>query len=224
MMEHDDVDILFADEGEEESYRADVLPWKVMIVDDDEAVHQVTKLALNSVRFQDRDLRFISCFSGEEARKAIIEHPDTAVMLLDVVMETEHAGLDVAKYVREEASNKLVRIVLRTGQPGQAPERQVITDYDINDYKEKTELTSSKLFTLMYASLRAYKDISTIEKSKQGLRQVIEASADIFKLSSLDQFASGVLEQLGALMQANPGTLYAKSTTPRHASGAGSRI
>lgn len=208
----EDMDVIFADDNEEQPDLRETFPWKVMIVDDDPAVHEVTKLALNGVRFQDRDLSFISCFSGRDAQKAILEHPDTAVMLLDVVMENEHAGLDVAKYVRESANNKLVRIVLRTGQPGQAPERRVITEYDINDYKEKTELTSSKLFTLMYASLRAYKDIFTIEQSKQGLRQVIEASADIFKLSSLDQFARGVLEQLSALMQANPGTLYAKST------------
>lgn len=207
----DDTDIMFAADEEKNSYRSDAKPWKVMIVDDDEAVHEVTKLALDGVRFQDRDLSFISCYSGAEAKKSITEHPDISVMLLDVVMENEHAGLDVAKYVREEAGNKLVRIVLRTGQPGQAPERRVIVDYDINDYKEKTELTSPKLFTLMHASLRAYNDIYTIEQSKQGLSRVIAASADIFKLSSLDQFAHGVLQQLSALIQASPGALYAKT-------------
>ncbi len=122
-------------------------------------------------------------------------------------MEDDHAGLDVARYIREEAGNVNVRIVLRTGQPGQAPERRVITDYDINDYKEKTELTASKLYTLMHSALRSYRDIETIEASKRGLGRVIEASASISKLTSMNQFASGVLEQLSALLRIEPGAL-----------------
>jgi len=184
------------------------LPWKIMIVDDDPGIHDVTKLALDGFTFAERELQFIQCFSGKEALRAIREHPDTAIILLDVVMETDSAGLDVAKKIREEVGNSMVRIVLRTGQPGQAPERQVIRDYDINDYKEKTELTSSKLFTLMYSLLRSYRDIETIESTKRGLAHVIEASADIFKLSSVDQFAMGVLEQLTALLNIDPGALY----------------
>ncbi len=158
-------DILFADEGEEtksaSSGKSET--WKIMIVDDEASVHEVTKLALDGFSFADRDLEFISAYSGEEARAKILQHPDTAVVLLDVVMETDHAGLEVAKLIREEARNPLVRIVLRTGQPGQAPERRVITDFDINDYKEKTELTVQKLFTLMYSSLRSYRDIIALE-------------------------------------------------------------
>ncbi|MEN9718433.1 MAG: hypothetical protein RIQ99_1311, partial [Pseudomonadota bacterium] len=191
-------------------------PWKIMIVDDEPGVHDVTRLALQGVMFDKRPLHFISCFSGAEARKAIAAHPDTAMILLDVVMETEHAGLEFARFVREGANNALTRIVLRTGQPGQAPERKVIVDYDINDYKEKTELTASKLFTLIHASLRAYRDIITIENNKRALTKIINSSADIFKLSSLEQFAEGVLEQIGGLVSSRPGTLFLQSpATPR---------
>lgn len=179
-----------------------------MIVDDEQAIHDVTRLALTGVTFSGRPLQFISCFSGAEAKVAMADHSDTALMLLDVVMESETAGLDTARWVREEFGNKMVRIVMRTGQPGQAPERKVITDFDINDYKEKTELTSSKLFTLLHSSLRSYQYILTIEQGRNGLTKVIDASADIFKLSSLDRFARGVLEQLGALLQVNPGAVY----------------
>lgn len=189
-------------------------PWKVMIVDDEPAIHDVTKLALKGVCFSGRPLEFIECFDGAEACRVIHDHPDVALMLLDVVMETDHAGLDVAKYVREVARNQNVRIVLRTGQPGQAPEREVITAFDINDYKEKTELTSSKLFTLIYSSLRAYRDITAIEAGKRGLAQVIEASANIFQLSALDRFSQGVLEQLAAVVQADPSAIFLKTDTP----------
>lgn len=205
-------ELIFAPEdATDRDGRPEGLPWKVMIVDDEPAIHQVTKLALKDVKFADRPLHFIHCYSAQEACNVIRDDADIALMLLDVVMETDHAGLDVARYVRETLGNQKVRIVLRTGQPGQAPEREVITAYDINDYKEKTELTASKLFTVIYSSLRAYRDITSIEASKHGLARVIDASANIFQLSALDRFSQGVLEQLTALAQAEPGAIYLKS-------------
>jgi len=185
--------------------------WKILLVDDEPDVHAVTRMALSGFSFAGRELEFISAHSGEEAKKAIVENPDTAVMLLDVVMETDHAGLDVARFVREDAANQAVRIVLRTGQPGQAPESRVITNYDINDYKEKTELTAKKLFTLMYASLRSYRDIVALAANKRGLERIIEASADIFELKSVEQFAKGVLEQLTSLLHADDDAFYCRS-------------
>ncbi|MFQ3282005.1 response regulator, partial [Reinekea sp.] len=124
-------------------------PWKVLIVDDDEEVHSITKLALRNFTFDDRPLQFIHAYTGVEGIEQLREHKDVAVCLLDVVMETEHAGLDTASRIRTELKNSFVRIVLRTGQPGQAPEETIIAEYDINDYKEKTELTRGKLHTLM---------------------------------------------------------------------------
>ncbi|MBN9668953.1 DUF3369 domain-containing protein [Roseibium aggregatum] len=176
-------------------------PWKIMLVDDEPAIHDVTRLALSGFSFEDRPLEFVSVHSGREARQAILEHPDTALILLDVVMESETAGLEVAQFIREDVGNSAVRIVLRTGQPGQAPERDVIARYDINDYKEKTELTSRKLSTLIYASLRSYRDIVALERSKRGLEAVIEASAKIFEVKSREQFSKSVLEQLSYLIQ-----------------------
>ncbi|WP_417672012.1 DUF3369 domain-containing protein [Roseibium sp.] len=208
-MEQFDDDLMFSDE--EDDVAEVERTWKIMLVDDEPAIHDVTRLALSDFTFQDRPLEFISVYSGKEAKEAIRQHPDTAIMLLDVVMESEHAGLDVAKYVREEAKNTSVRIILRTGQPGQAPERKVITDYDINDYKEKTELTSQKLFTLMYAALRSFRDINALEKSKRGLEAVIEASATIFELKSMDNFTQGVLDQMSSLLQTDVGAVYCKS-------------
>jgi len=125
-----------------------------------------------------------------------------------VKLETEHAGLDVARYIREEADNHTLRIILRTGQPGQAPEREVIVKYDINDYKEKTELTSQKLFTLIYASLRSFRDIVALETNKRGLERVIESSADIFGLRNMRHFTEGVLSQLTSLLHLDNGAAY----------------
>ncbi|MEH2392800.1 MAG: ATP-binding protein [Nostoc sp.] len=147
--------------------------WKMMIVDDDFEVHQATKLALRSFTFEDKPLTFLSAFSGTEAKKLIAVHPDTAFILLDVVMETNDAGLRVIQYIREELKNQIVRVILRTGQPGDAPEESVILNYDINDYKLKVELTRQKLITSVIAALRSYRDLITIEQQAAQLAQAL---------------------------------------------------
>ncbi len=175
-------------------------PWKVLIVDDEAEVHQVTQLALSDFRFCGRKLEFLHAYTGAEAQVVLAATPDIAMVLLDVVMETEHAGLDVVQFIRNELGNRFVRIVLRTGQPGQAPEIEVITRYDINDYKHKTELTRERLFATVYTSLSVYRDLMALEGNRIGLEKVIEASANIFELSSAHNFTQGVLEQLTALL------------------------
>ncbi|MCQ8877710.1 DUF3369 domain-containing protein [Pseudoalteromonas shioyasakiensis] len=204
-------DFLFSDEPQEEVSNIVQGTWKVIIVDDEPEVHAVTKLALSDFEFQDKRLEFISAYSGEEAKVMIDSHPDAAIVLLDVVMETDDAGLKVAQYIRETAKNNHIRIILRTGQPGQAPERQVIVNYDINDYKSKTELTAQKLFTVVMSSLRSYRDILSIEQSRQGLEKIIKASRDIFSAHSLENFIEGVMQQLTSLLGTVDKAMYATS-------------
>lgn len=172
----DDEDLLFGDEDllfdedEPEEIEESADSWKIMIVDDDIKVHLVTKLSLKNFRFDNKPLSFVSAYSGQEAKQLIQEHPYLALILLDVVMETNSAGLMVAKHIREVLQNDQVRIILRTGQPGQAPEESVILAYDINDYKTKTELTQQKLFTTIMSALRSYRDITTIKASRAELQ------------------------------------------------------
>ncbi|NOH62427.1 DUF3369 domain-containing protein [Vibrio sp. RE88] len=183
-------------------------PWKVLLIDDDEQMHQVTKLALSDFEFEGRHLELISAHSGAEAKAIFEKSDDIALALVDVVMETEHAGLELVKYVREELGNSLVRLVLRTGQAGQAPEDTVIREYEIDDYKEKTELTTQKLKTLLYSMLRSYRDLCLIEQQKKGLSKVIEASAYVQNTNTLQTYATSVLEQLTSLLKLEQSALY----------------
>ncbi len=148
--------------------------WKVIIADDEPDVHRATQIALGNLIFEGKPVFFISAYSGEECKRLIDIHPDAALVLLDVVMETNDAGLRLVKYIREELDNHQIRIVLRTGNPGEAPEDSIILNYDINDYKLKVELTRQNLLTTMLASLRAYRDIITIENQKIKLAQALE--------------------------------------------------
>ncbi|PKN22306.1 MAG: hypothetical protein CVU68_04710, partial [Deltaproteobacteria bacterium HGW-Deltaproteobacteria-3] len=186
--------------------------WKVLVVDDEEEVHAVTKLVLADFSYDNKGLLFLHAYSGREARELIAEHPDTAIIFLDVVMEKNDAGLDVVRHIREELKNSFVRIILRTGQPGQAPAEKVIIDYDINDYKEKTELTAQKLFTTMVASLRSYRDILTIEANRKGLEKIIDAATSICRLRSVTNLASGVLTQLVAILHLSENALYCRTS------------
>jgi signal transduction histidine kinase len=145
------------------------LTWKLLICDDDRSVHVVTKLALDGFKFAGKELEVISAFSGAEGIKMIEQHPDIALILQDVIMETNDAGLQSIKYIREVLKNRLVRIILRTGQPAEFPESSIILNYDINDYKSKTELTEQKLFTTVVSSLRAYSTMLGLVESQQKL-------------------------------------------------------
>lgn len=147
--------------------------WEVMIIDDEEDVHQLTRFVLDDYLYEGKKLKFVSAYSAEEAKVLFEQHPNVAVILLDVVMETNDAGLKLVEYIREKLENNFARIILRTGQPGYAPEKQVIVKYDINDYKNKTELTDQKLFTIITASLRAYSDIMKIEFYRQHLEDKV---------------------------------------------------
>jgi CheY-like chemotaxis protein len=183
-------------------------PWKVLLVDDEPDIHDITKLTLNALPPRRPRLTFLHAYSGAEAKEVLAREKDIALVFLDVVMEREDSGLEVARWMRQDLDNQFTRIVLRTGQPGQAPEERVIVDYDINDYKEKTELDRTKLFTTTFAALRAYRDIMKVEEARrvqhnyrEGLERVIAASAHIFQQRNLKDFASGLLQQVVALLR-----------------------
>jgi diguanylate cyclase (GGDEF)-like protein len=211
----DDDELLFVDEDyQDDSYEEDefIGYWDVLIVDDDHEIHSVTKLALSDLTVFERRLRFHHCYSGKEAREFMANNADISVILLDVVMESDEAGLLVAKAIRDELHRDEVRIILRTGQPGYAPEESVIKEYDINDYKTKTELTRSKLATAIIAAIRSYQQIKTINQSRRGLEKIITSAANILEHHSIMEFAEGVVTQISSLLGLNPeGVLCAKA-------------
>jgi DNA-binding MarR family transcriptional regulator/CheY-like chemotaxis protein len=167
-----DDEICFAEETEQIQTETS---WKILIVDDEVEVHSVTRLALRDFTFAGKSLQFISAYSAQEATQLIQAHPDIAIVLLDVVMENESAGLYLVKFIREDLNNHLVRIILRTGQPGQAPENVVAVNYGIDDYKTKTELTAQKLFITVVTALRAFSTLITLLDSSRELEaQIIQ--------------------------------------------------
>ena len=196
----DDFLFLAEDETNSEAQTHSSGEWHLLIVDDDEEIHTVTKLALSDLLVLDRKLVFHHAFSGKEALKFLAQNPYIAVILLDVVMESDDAGLKVVQQIRDELKMDEVRIVLRTGQPGYAPEESVIKEYDINDYKTKTELTRNKLVTAIISSIRSYQQIRTINQNRIGLQKIINAGANLLEQHSLHEFSEGVVTQISSLI------------------------
>mgnify|MGYP003484483396 CR=1 FL=1 len=105
---------------------AEAARWKVLLVDDEPAVHQVSQLILADLQFDGRGIELLCAHSAAQAREMLARECDVALVLLDVVMETDDAGLALVQHIREQQGDRLVQIVLRTGQPGVAPEREVV--------------------------------------------------------------------------------------------------
>ncbi len=183
-------------------------PWKIAIIDDESGVHDVTRLTLKRFSFEKRNVEFLSAYSAEEGLALFTSTPDIALAFVDVVMETDDAGLRLIEKIRNELQNHSTRLILRTGQPGQAPEEEVIRNYDINDYKAKTELSSMKLKSCVYTAIRSYRDIQTIEQGKRGMEEVLKSSSSILESQTLAQFGSAALKQTLALLNVNNSVLY----------------
>ena len=137
--------------------------WRLLIVDDEPAIHTATKLVLANFEYEGRRLEVLSALSAKEAKALLATEADVAVLLLDVVMENDHAGLDLVDYIRNELNLRHLRIIIRTGQPGLAPEDDVIRKYDIEGYRQKTELTVAKLHSTVITALRSYHELARVE-------------------------------------------------------------
>jgi len=192
----------------EENAEGEVLPvqhaWRVLIVDDDASVHQSIEFALRDLLILDRRLEFLHAQSGDEALKMLARERNIAAIMLDVVMEHEHAGLALVKAIRNDLCITDTRIILHTGQPGFAPEISAIRDYDINDYRTKSELTRSHLYTCLASAVRAYRQIHAIERGRSQLRHIIQAGNAL--ISEVDEiaFVRGTLTQFASLLQCHP--------------------
>jgi len=208
-------DFIFKDEPlevDEPTSKKTQKKWRILVVDDDVSVHQVTRLVLADAEIEHRNLEIVSVYSMDEAKKTLLDDEDFCMAFVDVVMETDHAGLELVQWIREELKNQAIRLVLRTGQAGTAPEAKVIRDFDINDYKDKTDFTSNKMITTVYASIRAYRDIMIIQRSLDAFKKLIETTHDLLKIHQLKSFGSAALNHLLALMNVESSALYIART------------
>lgn len=193
--------LVFADEQTRAAKTNSGLTWHVLLVDDEPDVHVATKLTLKNIEIEGRSLAFSHAYSAREAIALLEKENDFCVAIIDVVMETEDAGLQLVEHIRDELNLHALRIILRTGQPGYAPAIETIKQFDINDYKTKTELTQVRLFTSLTMAIRSYAQIQQLESNRLGLEKILEATTELGRLVGLKKFASGLVTQLCALLK-----------------------
>lgn len=175
--------------------------WKVLLVDDEPDVHAVLRLALRDVLIDGKGLQLLDAFSAAEAKLALATNADTAVILLDVVMETDRAGLDLVRYIREDLGNRSVRIVLITGQPGYAPQRQVVSDFQIDGYRLKSELSTDKIFVSVYSAIRTYRLIREQEDLQRDLEDKVgelDEALDVLRESEANLIRAQAVANVGS--------------------------
>ncbi|MBF0628383.1 MAG: DUF3369 domain-containing protein [Magnetococcales bacterium] len=173
-------------------------PWPVLVVDDDADVITITRLNLRHFSFGGRSLSLVAASSAAQARQILQTSPGFALALIDVVMEQDDAGLQLVRFIRETLCDHKIRLIIRTGQPGLAPERYVIDHFDIDDYKEKSDLSAQKLYTTVRSALKSYRDLTTIDMARQGLETILGAAPRMYlhPLDSFEEFYSGVFTQI----------------------------
>ncbi len=194
--------LTFMDEDEGAASKATSFEnhWTILIVDDEPDVHNATVFALKDTQILGRSLHFLHAYNSIEGEEILRTQRNIAVVLLDVVMETANAGLDLAAKIRNQYAIHDTRIILRTGEPNQAPEMRIIRDYDINDYKLKSELTQNRLYATLTAAIRGYRQIHTIDASKKGLDMILRSSSELLTQEGLQAFAAGVITHIAALI------------------------
>ncbi|MEL7939017.1 putative bifunctional diguanylate cyclase/phosphodiesterase [Pseudomonas delhiensis] len=182
----------------------DTAPLLVLSVDDDPGFQRSLRAALQGYRYQDQPLRLLTARSAEEAATLMVATPELAVVLLDVVMETDDAGLRLVRYVREVQGNADVRIVLLTGQPGMAPMQASLGQLDISDYWLKTELSQERLHSILTGNLRTWQQIRALSRAKRGLQAIVEASNSLTLARGLEDFSARMICELSSLLGVAP--------------------
>lgn len=205
-------DFLFSEEPADQPRSHDAGhsdPWHILVVDDEPSVHDITRLTLARLEVFDQPIKLHSAFSGAEAKDMLKNSDvDFCMAFIDVVMETQHSGLELVDWIRNDLENTAIRLILRTGQAGTAPESEVIRQYDINDYRSKTELTAQSLSTCVFNAVRGYRDITTISRSLSAFRKLIDTSANLLKEDNLNEMASTAFKGLLNILNMESSSLY----------------
>jgi CheY-like chemotaxis protein len=152
----------------------------VLVVDDEPDVLSLTRLLLRDMELFGLPVHVETATSKHEAIDVFQRYNSSnsvqqmiAVALIDVVMETEQAGLELCEYIRTDLNNSVTQLYIRTGQPGSAPEQHVVDAYDINGYFLKSELDETRLSSLVKAGIRQATAVSHAVGGLQALEAIV---------------------------------------------------
>lgn len=178
---------------------------KILSVEDDVDYQAALLLSLQTLNYGGREIELLSANSAQEAASVIAKHPDISLVLLDVVMEDDDSGLKLVRSVRHSLGNQLVRIILLTGQPGMMPLDDLMANYDIDDYWNKSELSHDHLQTIVLGNLRTWEHLYAMQQARHGLQMLIESSQRISSKLDLRSYTQSILNELARVFNLNKG-------------------
>ena len=186
---------------------------QILIVDDDKDIHDLTRLSLKGMSFKGQGCEFLSAYSAADALSILQGNLSISVVLLDVVMESDLAGLNLCRHIREEQSNDKVRIILRTGQPGNCPKKETIDAYDLDGYLSKTEITATKLYSAVRTGMKAWYELMELERHRQNLTLIHECAMSIHSYEPLEMALPRIMSAAASICSTSPIVLNLQTTS-----------
>ncbi len=162
----------------------------VLLVDDDPDYLQATALVLER-----EGHNVLLAASGEEALQVLRQSP-VELCLLDYVMPGMN-GQQVVEALRKFAP--MVQVILQTGYANEQPPRELLKRLDIQGYFDKSE-GPEKLLLWTDVGLKAATAVHQLNRSRQGLRHILDATPELHKLQPLEQLLKGILLQISAFL------------------------
>src|SRR5262249_7102302 len=101
--------------------------------------------------------------------------------------------------IRDELGNRFVRILLRTGQPGAAPEKRTIDEFDIDGYLPKAELTTNRLYAAVRTALKAWEELIELERHRELLAAIHDCVISLASFEPLEASLGRILETAVAI-------------------------
>ncbi len=192
----------FAEETDPPSLHSDLnSEWVILSVEDDPGYQQSLSLGLKGLIVNNAPIRLLTANSAAQAAKVIAENENISVILLDVVMEHDDAGLFLVNTIRNVIGNELVRIVLLTGQPGLAPRFDTMRDFDVDEYWNKVDLTAEKLRSVVTSNVKTWDSLHELAVAKRGLQMIVDASRSITARQEIHSFSDTVLQEITRIIE-----------------------
>lgn len=133
-------------------------PAKVLIVDDQEDILLITRMSLRRLQWNNHSLDLHLASSGAESIAFIKEHPETQVVIMDIMMEHDRAGLEAIEIIH--GLYPQIQLMVQTAQAGLLSEQEVIRNYPIINYLTKSADSSQQLGNSVLLALKNYERLS----------------------------------------------------------------
>lgn len=191
---------LFEFSAEEQTGQTSQKNWIVLSVEDNQPYQDVLESALQEITFDGRKIELLKASSAASAATILSKREDISLILLDIVMETDDAGFYLIDTIRNVIGDELVRIVVLTGQPGVKPHDKAISEYNISEYWNKTDLSADKLKSVVVSNLRTWQISQELKIARRGLQMIVDASRALTARQDTTEFAHTVLEEIARVI------------------------